>query len=439
MMSGSVTRDEIVSIDVDRLKALAYFRESGGDLRRRCKKNCSPEEYISYFRGNTRDLVVGVQYSNKTLKLCSDLKDSHLIVGTLRGLDALLNKGIDPRGGVPKLNTSKNTSRLLTIPDVFSSIEVLMLDRAELLEFQDTDLLTSVLGSVNGTVHEVLPNVDVRRVHPKFSSDNGDRFRQNIILSKGIPQSIARFFMSSCHNYRSNIIKDVLCFEEKEGVIGRYKALFPKKFRFITHEVELNAYSPIVKGEESEYSSSSSDSDESMNSEEEREGQALINEEEALFEKEILKRYAFPLVENGQIILIVLRDVLTFYNLVPIIDTSRGDFGPLDYQCLHEDLENPKKTIKEVIGRLTTASINTLIVTERFLLNYVPWFTRVEHVLFWGAPTIEFAATRLIEGVLNAKPKKDGTGGLLSFIVTVAFSHENDSNQRWLGTKEEVE
>jgi len=149
MMVGSVTRDEIDSIDVERLKALALFRESGGELKRMCKKNRSPDENIDYFRGNTRDLVICIQFSYKTIKLRTDLKDAYMIIGTLRGVDALLTTGIAPRGGVPK-TTTMHPKMLLTIPDVFSSVEVLMLDRAEQLEFQDLDLLGSILKSVNG-------------------------------------------------------------------------------------------------------------------------------------------------------------------------------------------------------------------------------------------------------------------------------------------------
>lgn len=98
--------------------------------------------------------------------------------------------------------------------DFLSSLDLLLLDQADVLLMQNWDHVSQMLDSVSRPPRDD-HNTDFSRVRPYFLEGQAARFRQNILLSRFMDPMISAAFNKSCHSHAGKVR-----FKRDEGANG---------------------------------------------------------------------------------------------------------------------------------------------------------------------------------------------------------------------------
>ncbi|XP_078036154.1 U3 small nucleolar RNA-associated protein 25 homolog [Augochlora pura] len=153
------------------------------------KKNPKPEDYELTFQGNTDDTFkIGISITKKTLKLYSEFYSSDIIISSLLGLRMLVGaEGEEERDY-----------------DFLASIELLIMDQAELFVMQNWDHMIHVLNHLHLQPKDS-HKTDFSRVRSWCVNGWTKYYRQTLIFSGiNIPE-INGIFNKRCHNYAGKI------------------------------------------------------------------------------------------------------------------------------------------------------------------------------------------------------------------------------------------
>ncbi|XP_050140404.1 protein NUCLEOLAR FACTOR 1 isoform X2 [Malus sylvestris] len=153
-------------------------------------KSSKPSDFQVLFGGNSKDdFMVGIKFTKRSIKLYGDFYTSDIIVASSVGL----LKKIDEA----KLNKEKDV-------DYLSSIEVLVIDHADVITMQNWDFLKSVVEQLNH-IPSKQHGTDVMRIRPWYLDGYAPFYRQTILLSCYSNPDINNLFNKHCSNYHGKV------------------------------------------------------------------------------------------------------------------------------------------------------------------------------------------------------------------------------------------
>ncbi|KAB2027004.1 hypothetical protein ERO13_D05G003900v2 [Gossypium hirsutum] len=164
------------------------------------KKPSKPSDHQSLFKGDTRDdFMIGIKFTRKTIKLYGDFYSSDIIVAS--PLELMTKFG--------KAEKNKDT-------DYLSSIEVVIIDHADVISLQNWSFLTSVVERLNH-IPSKQHGTNVMRIRPWYLDGFARFYRQTIILGYYLNPDMNALFNHHCVNYQGKV-KSV---REHRGVLPK--------------------------------------------------------------------------------------------------------------------------------------------------------------------------------------------------------------------------
>ncbi|KAJ4711566.1 U3 small nucleolar RNA-associated protein 25-like [Melia azedarach] len=149
-----------------------------------------PSDFQLLFGGNKDDdFAIGIKFTRKSIKLYNDFYSSDVIVASPINLLAKIGK------------TEKNKE--LDV-DYLSSIEVLIIDHADVISMQNWSFLTSVVEQLN-CIPSKQHGTDVMRIRQWYLDGYAKFYRQTIVLSYYPNPDINAFFNHHCANYQGKV------------------------------------------------------------------------------------------------------------------------------------------------------------------------------------------------------------------------------------------
>ncbi|CBZ53801.1 hypothetical protein NCLIV_035820 [Neospora caninum Liverpool] len=161
-------------------------REDEREQEQNFAKGKKPEDFVNIFKGNDNDRFrLGIRVAQKSLVLYSPFYASDILVASPLGLRMIV--------GVPGEDKREF--------DFLSSLEMVIIDRADVISMQNWAFLKECLAAVN------LPPVsytsfDIRRLRPSLMAGVGASDRQTLIFSHGRDPKIQGLFKQFCSNRR---------------------------------------------------------------------------------------------------------------------------------------------------------------------------------------------------------------------------------------------
>ncbi|KMZ69897.1 U3 small nucleolar RNA-associated protein 25 [Zostera marina] len=186
-----------------------------------------PADFKLLFSGNiSQEFMIGIKFTKKNIKLYNDFYSSDLIVASPVQLVQEIGKAEAEKG--------KDV-------DYLSSIELLIIDHADIITMQNWSHLNSVLEKMNEIPSEQHIS-DVMRIRPWYLDGHVRFYRQTILLGSFQNQDINATFNNLCLNYKGKI-KSV---SDHKGVLP--KILLPMR------QVFKRLNSSIVDADEDRFS-----------------------------------------------------------------------------------------------------------------------------------------------------------------------------------------
>lgn len=154
------------------------------------QKSSKPSDFQSLFGGNSKDdFVVGIKFTRRSIKLYGDFYSSDIIIASALGFCAKIDQIERDKG--------KDV-------DYISSIEVLVIDYAEVIAMQNWVHLVKVVKHVN-----LMPSkqhgTDIMRIRHWHLDGYARFYRQTILLSSYLNPDMNALFNHHCVNYRGKV------------------------------------------------------------------------------------------------------------------------------------------------------------------------------------------------------------------------------------------
>ncbi|KAK7329234.1 hypothetical protein VNO77_23386 [Canavalia gladiata] len=165
-------------------------------------KSSKAADFQILFGGNNEDdFMIGIKFTRKTIKLFSDFHTSDIIVASAL---CLVNK-IKEAG----INKEKDV-------DFLSSIEVLIIDHADVMAMQNWSHVHTVIEYLNRIPSKQL-GTDIMRIRPWYLDGQARFYRQTIMLGFYSNPDINASFNHQCSNYEGKV--KLIC--EYKGVLHK--------------------------------------------------------------------------------------------------------------------------------------------------------------------------------------------------------------------------
>ncbi|CAL1529402.1 unnamed protein product [Lymnaea stagnalis] len=166
------------------------------------EKTYKPEDFRKIFEGNTDDnFRVGLSVSKKSLRLYSPFYESDIILASPLGLRMIIGLEGDHERDY----------------DFLSSIEVLIIDQADIFLMQNWDHFTHVFKHLHLQPRES-HGVDFSRVRMWSINGWSKHYRQTLIFSSVILPELLTIFNKHCHNFTGKIIV------QRDGKVGTIRS-----------------------------------------------------------------------------------------------------------------------------------------------------------------------------------------------------------------------
>ncbi|XP_055322541.1 U3 small nucleolar RNA-associated protein 25 homolog [Sitodiplosis mosellana] len=166
-----------------------FVSEYGGETLHFPKKNPKPEDYELTFAGNSDDTFrLGVTFTRKSIKLYSDFYSSDIIIVSPLGLRMIVGAPGDKERDY----------------DFLASIEMLILDQADIFLAQNWDHLLHVLDHLH-LQPQSARNTDFSRVRPWCLNGWSRFYRQTLLFASHELAEFRSLFNTRCSNYRGKV------------------------------------------------------------------------------------------------------------------------------------------------------------------------------------------------------------------------------------------
>ena len=171
----------------------ARRRKKRKQKKRKRRSNLKPRDHRALFSGNSDDhFRLGIRITRGAVTLYSDFDDSDIIVASPLGLatylqsgggDKTTHDGGDHRGEKKKPSAKERARAIASAADCLSSLEIVVVDRADALLMQNWAHVASLLSSSINNLPRSPPSCDVMRVRESHLSGLSRRTRQLVVLS----------------------------------------------------------------------------------------------------------------------------------------------------------------------------------------------------------------------------------------------------------------
>lgn len=144
--------------------------EEAESLAEALRRDKRPEDFKHTFRGNIDDCFrIGIKFTRKSMKLFADFYSADVIIASPLGLRLIID------GADKNLKTGDF--------DFLSSIELLVIDQAEVLAMQNWEHLERVLAHLN-RIPKKAHDCDFSRVKSAYLDGVGQKLRQSLVFSR---------------------------------------------------------------------------------------------------------------------------------------------------------------------------------------------------------------------------------------------------------------
>ncbi|KAI3819299.1 hypothetical protein L1987_13126 [Smallanthus sonchifolius] len=165
-------------------------------------RKSKPLDFQALFGGNNNDhFMIGIKFTKKTIKLYSDFYTSDIIVASPLGLITKI--------GEAEAEKEKDV-------DYLSSIEVLIIDHADIIAMQNWSHVSTVVEQLNH-IPSKQHATDIMRIRPWYLDGQARFYRQTIILGSHVNPDINTVFNNHCLNYEGR----VKLLHEHKGVLPK--------------------------------------------------------------------------------------------------------------------------------------------------------------------------------------------------------------------------
>lgn len=207
------------------------------------KTNPKPEDYEKTFSGNTDDnFKIGISLTKKCIKLYTEFYSSDILIASPLGLRMIVGAAGDAERDY----------------DFLTSIEVLILDQAELFMAQNWEHLLHVLDHMH-LQPQSTRNTDFSRVRPWCLNGLSRFYRQTMLFTSHELPDFRSLFSSKCNNYRGKVraVNPVTCgsirnvFVQTPQVFHKFEVdsienSFDKRFEYFIKEILPQFKSPSM-------------------------------------------------------------------------------------------------------------------------------------------------------------------------------------------------
>uniref|UniRef100_A0A5B7BL58 Putative U3 small nucleolar RNA-associated protein 25 n=1 Tax=Davidia involucrata TaxID=16924 RepID=A0A5B7BL58_DAVIN len=168
----------------------------------KAQKSSKPSDFQALFGGNNNDhFMIGIKFTRRSIKLYSDFYSSDMIVASPLGLMTKI--------GEAEVEKEKDV-------DYLSSIEVLIIDHADVIAMQNWSHVNSVVEQLN-RIPSKQHGTDIMRIRQWCLDGHAQFYRQTIILGSYLNPDINALFNHHCVNYQGKV-KSVC---ENKGVLPK--------------------------------------------------------------------------------------------------------------------------------------------------------------------------------------------------------------------------
>ncbi|WOL17177.1 U3 small nucleolar RNA-associated protein 25 [Canna indica] len=182
--------------------------EDEGEEGSKSRKPAKPADFQALFSGNNNDhFMLGIKFTKRSIKLYSDFYTSDIIVASPLGLITKI--------GEADIDKEKDV-------DYLSSIEVLIIDHADVISMQNWSHVNTVMEQLNRTPSKQ-HGTDIMRIRQWYLDGQARFYRQTILLTSFPSPDMNALFNRLCMNYEGK----VKLFSEYKGVLP--KILLPVK------------------------------------------------------------------------------------------------------------------------------------------------------------------------------------------------------------------
>ncbi|VYS46404.1 unnamed protein product [Arabidopsis thaliana] len=171
------------------------------------QKSSKPSDWQALFGANNNDdeFMLGIKHTRKSIRLYGDFYSSDIIVASPLKLHMAI--------GAAEENKERDV-------DYLSSIEVLVIDHADIISMQNWSFLATVVDYLN-RLPTKQHGTNVMRIRPLYLDGHARFYRQSIILSSYLTPEMNSLFGRHCLNYKGKM--KMAC--EYKGVLE--KVLLP--------------------------------------------------------------------------------------------------------------------------------------------------------------------------------------------------------------------
>ncbi|KAK9192218.1 hypothetical protein WN943_020834 [Citrus x changshan-huyou] len=170
--------------------------------RKSNSQKSKPSDYQILFGGNNDDnFSIGIKFTRKSIKLYNDFYTSDMIVASPVNLHQKMTKAEE--------NKEQDV-------DYLSSIEVLIIDHADIILMQNWSWLIEVVEQLN-RIPSKQHGTDVMRIRQWYLDGYSRFYRQTVLLSYHPNPEINAFFNHHCANYQGKV-----------KLVCEYKGVLPK-------------------------------------------------------------------------------------------------------------------------------------------------------------------------------------------------------------------
>ncbi|XP_045187130.2 U3 small nucleolar RNA-associated protein 25 homolog [Mercenaria mercenaria] len=199
-----------------------FYKEYGLSEEEEPKKGYKPEDFEATFAGSIDDhFRIGIGVAKKTLKLYTKFYSADIILASPLGLRTLIGSEGDKERDYDFLN----------------SIEVLIIDQADILMMQNWDHVLHIMQHLHLQPQES-HGVDFSRVRMWTLNGWGKYYRQSLIFRSVPVPEISALFNKHCHNFAG---KNEFIRPPSTGTICQITAQLPQVF----HRLDSTVYSKI--------------------------------------------------------------------------------------------------------------------------------------------------------------------------------------------------
>ncbi|PKI54827.1 hypothetical protein CRG98_024778 [Punica granatum] len=166
------------------------------------QKSSKPSDYHALFDGNNDDhFMIGIKFTRRSIRLYSDFYTSDMIVASPLGLTTKIGEADSEK--------EKDV-------DYLSSIEVLIVDHADVIAMQNWSLVDEVVQRLN-QLPSKQHGTDIMRIRHWYLDEYARFYRQSIILGYYLNPDINALFNHQFINYKGKV-----------KLVCDYKGVLPK-------------------------------------------------------------------------------------------------------------------------------------------------------------------------------------------------------------------